>query len=89
MFEDTVRFLGLTTRNNKKKVTQERGQDAFVYTDRYKVACVVGWNTIYFFRIENKELKQETERVMKTEGIIRRCFKDEAAYTGIYMLMSD
>lgn len=89
LFDDTVRYMGLVTRNNKKSEGYKRGEKVFNYTEKYKIAVVVGWQQIYFFRVQDDKMERETGRVFKTDGLIRRCMKDEVAYNGIFMLITD
>jgi len=89
-FSDTVRYLSLTTRNNKIDKSGGRGNFALKYVEKYKVVAIVGSNLLYQFRKEDGKFEIEKERVLKTTGVIRRCLKQETHYmAGVFVLISD
>lgn len=90
VYEDTVRYVGLTVRNNTKTSEALGRFQNFSYIMKYKVGIVVGSSEVHYLRItDNGQPPEPDKRVTKSNGIIRRCMKDELKFHGIYMLIAD
>jgi hypothetical protein len=52
-YNDQVRFIGITLRNNKKEDYAGRISD-FKYSDKYKASVIVGANQLHFLHIDER-----------------------------------
>lgn len=95
MYQDQVRELALMNRTVKKRNDDktrlvEAYKYNFRYSDKYKVAAIVGSNQIHYLSINDDDdfPCPQNYRITETEGTIRRLFKDELKFYGCFILIS-
>lgn len=92
-YKDFVRQLAITLRTVKRPSDERKGfitdvKNMYRYTEKYKLAVVVGVSEIHYLTIDHEcgLLEPQNHRVMKLSDPIRRVFRDELTFYGCFVL---